>query len=118
MEFRPLHDRVLVRRVEAEEKTAGGVGRLRLPEPPQAAPAPSRPLRRTRTAAFRRSAPLGWLRRVADAQPTAMRRGFASAVLGRVRVSTPSSSCAPMRPRSTLSDSAKDRAQCPTPYSV
>ncbi len=25
MKFRPLHDRVLVRRVEAEEKTAGGV---------------------------------------------------------------------------------------------
>ena len=25
MNFRPLHDRVLVRRVEAEEKTAGGV---------------------------------------------------------------------------------------------
>ena len=25
MRFRPLHDRVLVRRVEAEEKTAGGV---------------------------------------------------------------------------------------------
>ncbi|MEA3391163.1 MAG: co-chaperone GroES, partial [Pseudomonadota bacterium] len=24
MAFRPLHDRVLVRRVEAEEKTAGG----------------------------------------------------------------------------------------------
>ena len=25
MQFRPLHDRVLVRRVEAEEKTAGGI---------------------------------------------------------------------------------------------
>jgi chaperonin GroES len=25
MEFRPLHDRVLVRRIEAEEKTAGGI---------------------------------------------------------------------------------------------
>ncbi|MET3524178.1 co-chaperone GroES [Mesorhizobium abyssinicae] len=25
MKFRPLHDRVLVRRIEAEEKTAGGV---------------------------------------------------------------------------------------------
>ncbi len=25
MRFRPLHDRVLVRRVEAEEKTAGGI---------------------------------------------------------------------------------------------
>ena len=25
MAFRPLHDRVLVRRVEAEEKTAGGI---------------------------------------------------------------------------------------------
>jgi chaperonin GroES len=25
MEFRPLHDRVVVRRVEAEEKTAGGI---------------------------------------------------------------------------------------------
>ena len=25
MNFRPLHDRVLVRRVEAEEKTAGGI---------------------------------------------------------------------------------------------
>lgn len=25
MEFRPLHDRVLVRRVESEEKTAGGL---------------------------------------------------------------------------------------------
>ena len=25
MSFRPLHDRVLVRRVEAEEKTAGGI---------------------------------------------------------------------------------------------
>ncbi len=25
MEFRPLHDRVLIRRVEAEEKTAGGI---------------------------------------------------------------------------------------------
>jgi len=25
MEFRPLHDRVLVRRVEQEEKTAGGI---------------------------------------------------------------------------------------------
>jgi chaperonin GroES len=25
MKFRPLHDRVLVRRVEAEEKTAGGI---------------------------------------------------------------------------------------------
>ncbi|XHS00625.1 10 kDa chaperonin [Sphingomonas sp. DBB INV C78] len=25
MHFRPLHDRVLVRRVEAEEKTAGGI---------------------------------------------------------------------------------------------
>jgi len=25
MEFRPLHDRVLVRRVTAEEKTAGGI---------------------------------------------------------------------------------------------
>ncbi|PBB22410.1 co-chaperone GroES [Mesorhizobium sp. WSM4312] len=25
MTFRPLHDRVLVRRIEAEEKTAGGV---------------------------------------------------------------------------------------------
>ena len=25
MTFRPLHDRVLVRRVEAEEKTAGGI---------------------------------------------------------------------------------------------
>ena len=25
MQFRPLHDRVLVRRVEQEEKTAGGI---------------------------------------------------------------------------------------------
>jgi chaperonin GroES len=25
MKFRPLHDRVLVKRVEAEEKTAGGI---------------------------------------------------------------------------------------------
>ncbi len=25
MKFRPLHDRVVVRRVEAEEKTAGGI---------------------------------------------------------------------------------------------
>ena len=25
MSFRPLHDRVLIRRVEAEEKTAGGI---------------------------------------------------------------------------------------------
>ncbi|MCT7377339.1 co-chaperone GroES [Chelativorans salis] len=25
MEFRPLHDRLLVRRIESEEKTAGGV---------------------------------------------------------------------------------------------
>jgi chaperonin GroES len=25
MQFRPLHDRVLVRRVESEEKTAGGI---------------------------------------------------------------------------------------------
>ena len=25
MQFRPLHDRVLVRRIEAEEKTAGGI---------------------------------------------------------------------------------------------
>jgi len=25
MEFRPLHDRVVVRRVDAEEKTAGGI---------------------------------------------------------------------------------------------
>jgi chaperonin GroES len=25
MNFRPLHDRVLVRRIEAEEKTAGGI---------------------------------------------------------------------------------------------
>ncbi|WP_159586127.1 co-chaperone GroES [Chelativorans xinjiangense] len=25
MEFRPLHDRLVVRRIEAEEKTAGGV---------------------------------------------------------------------------------------------
>ena len=25
MDFRPLHDRVLVRRAEAEEKTAGGI---------------------------------------------------------------------------------------------
>ena len=25
MNFRPLHDRVLVRRVEAEQKTAGGI---------------------------------------------------------------------------------------------
>ena len=25
MKFRPLHDRVLVRRVEQEEKTAGGI---------------------------------------------------------------------------------------------
>lgn len=25
MKFRPLHDRVLVRRMEAEEKTAGGI---------------------------------------------------------------------------------------------
>jgi chaperonin GroES len=25
MDFRPLHDRVLVRRVEADEKTAGGI---------------------------------------------------------------------------------------------
>ncbi|TPE62317.1 co-chaperone GroES [Sandaracinobacter neustonicus] len=25
MEFTPLHDRVLVRRIEAEEKTAGGI---------------------------------------------------------------------------------------------
>jgi len=25
MEFRPLHDRVLVRRIEEEEKTAGGI---------------------------------------------------------------------------------------------
>jgi hypothetical protein len=54
----------------------------------------------------------------AGAQPTAIRRGFASAVLGRVSVSTPSSSWAPMRSRSTLSDSENDRAQCPTLYSV
>ena len=25
MEFRPLHDRVVIRRIEAEEKTAGGI---------------------------------------------------------------------------------------------
>ncbi len=25
MKFRPLHDRVVVRRLEAEEKTAGGI---------------------------------------------------------------------------------------------
>jgi co-chaperonin GroES (HSP10) len=25
MHFRPLHDRVLVRRIEAEQKTAGGI---------------------------------------------------------------------------------------------
>lgn len=25
MKFRPLHDRILVRRIEAEEKTAGGM---------------------------------------------------------------------------------------------
>ena len=25
MSFRPLHDRILVRRIEAEEKTAGGI---------------------------------------------------------------------------------------------
>ena len=25
MQFRPLHDRVLVRRVESEQKTAGGI---------------------------------------------------------------------------------------------
>jgi chaperonin GroES len=25
MQFRPLHDRVVVRRIEAEEKTAGGI---------------------------------------------------------------------------------------------
>lgn len=25
MTFRPLHDRILVRRIEAEEKTAGGI---------------------------------------------------------------------------------------------
>ena len=25
MKFRPLHDRVVVRRIEAEEKTAGGI---------------------------------------------------------------------------------------------
>jgi chaperonin GroES len=25
MQFRPLHDRVVVRRVDAEEKTAGGI---------------------------------------------------------------------------------------------
>ena len=25
MTFRPLHDRVVVRRIEAEEKTAGGI---------------------------------------------------------------------------------------------
>jgi len=25
MKFRPLHDRVLIRRVESEEKTAGGI---------------------------------------------------------------------------------------------
>ncbi len=25
MQFRPLHDRVLVRRIEAEEKSAGGI---------------------------------------------------------------------------------------------
>ena len=25
MHFRPLHDRVLVRRIDAEEKTAGGI---------------------------------------------------------------------------------------------
>ena len=25
MKFRPLHDRILVRRIEAEEKTAGGI---------------------------------------------------------------------------------------------
>ena len=46
----------------------------------------------------------------AGAQPTAIRRGFASAVLGSVSVSTPSSSCAPMRSWSTLSDSENDRA--------
>lgn len=54
----------------------------------------------------------------AGAQPTAMRRGFASAVLGKVSVSTPSSSWAPMRSRSTLPDCENDRAQCPTLYSV
>ena len=25
MEFRPLHDRVLIRRIESDEKTAGGI---------------------------------------------------------------------------------------------
>lgn len=32
MTFRPLHDRVLVRRIEAEEKTAGGII---IPTPPR-----------------------------------------------------------------------------------
>ncbi len=36
MKFRPLHDRVLVRRVEAESKTAGGI---LLPETAQEKPA-------------------------------------------------------------------------------
>lgn len=36
MKFRPLHDRVLVRRVEAEAKTAGGII---LPETAQEKPA-------------------------------------------------------------------------------
>ena len=36
MKFRPLHDRVLVRRIDAEEKTAGGII---LPETAQEKPA-------------------------------------------------------------------------------
>jgi co-chaperonin GroES (HSP10) len=32
MKFRPLHDRVVVKRIEAEEKTAGGII---IPEPPR-----------------------------------------------------------------------------------
>ena len=36
MTFRPLHDRVLVRRVEAEEKTAGGII---IPDSPKEKPA-------------------------------------------------------------------------------
>jgi hypothetical protein len=56
----------------------------------------------------------------AAAQPprTSIRRGRAAAVLGSVRVSTPSSRRASMRSRSSRSGSAKERVQCPTLYLV
>jgi hypothetical protein len=61
---------------------------------------------------------LGRTRSGALAHRMATRRGRASAVFGSVSVSTPSSSCAPIRSWSTLSDSANERVQCPTLYSV